>query len=90
MPRLIHLVVIAAIGLGFSAILAADADPQTIKEEQKREVASAGISTATKIIIVLLLFFVMSAMRTLSRKKLQRARQRRVKPWEDDGKPSGP
>ena len=85
MPRLIQFSLLA-IGLCLTGIVGAETASELSREEQKREVASAGINTATKVIIVLLLFFVMSAMRTISRKKLERARQRRVKPWEDNGK----
>ncbi len=53
-----------------------------IDEETKREVSAAGLETAIKIIVVLLLFLLMMAMRSLHRRKLERSRQRRVKPWE--------
>ncbi len=68
-----------------SAVLAQmDPVPEApvIDPEQKREIAETGINTAVKIIIVLLLFFVMAAMRSLNRKRLERSRSRRVKPWE--------
>lgn len=87
MPRLIQFTLLV-VGLSLTGILEAETTSELSREEQKREVASAGVNTATKVIIVLLLFFVMSAMRTISRKKLERARQRRVKPWEDNGKRS--
>tara|TARA_R110002096_G_scaffold91625_5_gene207257 strand:+ start:1075 stop:1335 length:261 start_codon:yes stop_codon:yes gene_type:complete len=86
LPRLLQLVLVI-VGIGLTGILAEEVIPESpTRDQQKEEVASAGISTVVKIVIVLLLFFVMSAMRTLSRKKLERTRQRRVKPWEDSGK----
>ncbi len=57
-----------------------------IDEQTKREVSAAGLETAIKIIVVLLLFLVMMAMRSLNRRRLERSRRRRVKPWEQNEK----